>query len=87
MTPREWLDEEFPGEILVADGYDDAILGYAYTPGRGYYVVYDGEKCVEILMKQGMDEDTAWEFFEFNTEGAWVGEGTPAFLRQIPNEE
>jgi hypothetical protein len=84
---RDWLDEHFKGEVLVADGFDDAIIGHAYTPGRGDYVVYDAEKCIEILMAQGMDEDTAREYFEFNTEGAWVGEGTPVFMWRIPEEE
>lgn len=88
MTAREWLDERFPGEILVADGYDDANLGYAYTPGRSYYVVYDADKCIELLLADSdMTTDDAWEYFEFNVEGAWVGEGTPVFMRRISKED
>lgn len=32
------------------------------------------------LVEDGMTEDEAEEFHEFNQIGAWVGERTPAFL-------
>ena len=84
MTAREYLDETFPdSEILLADGFDDALIGWAYSPGRGHTAVYDAERCIGILQAQGMSEDEAWEYFEFNTEGSWVGDGTPVFLRRI----
>jgi hypothetical protein len=86
VTAREWLSENLD-EILLADGFDDALIGYAYSPGRGDVAVYDAGRCIEILIQQGMDEEEAWEFFEYNTEGAWVGKGTPVFLRRIPLEE
>jgi hypothetical protein len=51
---------------------------------RGHTAVYDVQKCIANLMAKGMTEDEANEFFEFNTEGTWVGDGTPVFLRRIP---
>ncbi len=46
-----------------------------------WYVVYDYEKCIKILMdRDGMEEDEADEYLQFNTVGAWVGKGTPAFM-------
>jgi hypothetical protein len=86
MTAREWVDENLDSEMLMADGFDDALIGYAHSPGRGYTAVYDAERCIQILVAQGMSEDEAGEFFEFNTEGAWVGNGTPVFLRRIPDD-
>jgi hypothetical protein len=42
---------------------------------------YDFETCVKILMERdGMSEDDAVEFMEFNVVGAYVGELTPLFL-------
>lgn len=41
--------------------------------------LYDYEQCVQILLDQGMDEEESREYLEFNTLGAYVGEGTPAF--------
>jgi hypothetical protein len=87
MTARQWIDENFPGEMLVADGYDGALIGWAYSPGRGHVAVYDVQLCLQILEGQGMSEEEAAEFFEFNTEGAWVGKGTPVFLRRITEED
>ncbi len=31
-----------------------------------------------------MSHDEATEFFEFNILGAWVGEGTPCFVKLLP---
>lgn len=40
----------------------------------------DGGECIKLLMEQGMDEDSAIEYFEFNTIGAGMGPYTPAFV-------
>jgi hypothetical protein len=81
---REWLDEGFEGQILLADGFDDALIGCAYSPGRGYVAVYETEKCVEILEGRGMTPEEAMEFFEFNVEGSDVGPRTPVYLNRPP---
>lgn len=68
-------------EALLADGLEAAVLGVAERCGKPGLVVYDAEKCIEILMERdGMSREDATEFFVFNTLGAWVGEGTPLFL-------
>ena len=79
MTVFEYLQEEYP-ELLIADGFNDALLGVAHRCGQPTIAIYDRRKCIEILMAQGLDEDGAEEFFSFNTEGAWMGPETPAFL-------
>jgi len=66
-------------EALTADGFDAALIGYVEIFNKTV-ALYDREKCIDILMdRDGMDRDGAVEFFEFNTIGAYVGEGTPAF--------
>ena len=66
-------------EALTADGFDDALIGYVEIFHK-VVALYDREKCIEILMKRDrMGCDEAVEFFEFNTIGSYVGEGTPAF--------
>lgn len=68
-------------EALVADGFDEAIIGMARQFNQTL-VVYDEDKCLSILMERdGMTEEEAEEFFEFNVVGAYVGEGTPVFVR------
>ena len=79
--------ETAEGELMLADGFEAAIVGIAEGCGRSPAVVYDREKCVAILMERdGMDRDEAEEFFDFNVSGAYVGPGTPVFLVK-PEEE
>jgi hypothetical protein len=67
-------------DALLADGFEDALIGYVERFGMPPIALYDRKKCIEILMKRdGMSHDEAGEFFEFNTIGAWMGENTPAF--------
>ena len=78
----ERLNETFP-EALTADGFDDAILGMAegwFGNSHHSVVCYDYDKCVDILISQGCDEEDACEYLQFNTLGAYVGEFTPIFL-------
>ena len=63
-----------------ADGFDDAILGLGRRCGQPDLLVYDVDKCITILMKDGMTDEEAIEYFEFNVVGSYVGEGTPIFL-------
>ena len=85
---REWLAEASP-ETLFADGFEDAIVGVGVQGGKhNPVVVYDRERCIEILMaRDGMSEDEAEEFFCFNTEGAWVGDYTPVWLSGVGDGE
>jgi hypothetical protein len=68
-------------EALIANGFDEAIIGL----GRQFnseVVVYDEDKCLQILMdRDGMDYEEAQEFFEFNVVGAYVGKHTPIYVR------
>jgi hypothetical protein len=66
-----------------ADGFDEALIGYVERFGnKGPYSValYDRAKCIKVLMdRDGMSEEEAVEFFNFNTAGAYAGPHTPAF--------
>ena len=81
---REYIAEYSP-DALFAEGLDDAILGvverFAMTP----VVLYDRDKCIEILMGQDMTYEEAEEFFDYNVLGSWVGDGTPCFAILVKN--
>lgn len=71
-------------DLLTADGFDEALIGYVEQFGRPAIALYDREKCIQILMERdGMDREGAEEFFEFNTIGGWVGDSTPAYATII----
>lgn len=83
-------------ELLCADGFDDAIIGVSYLKKTSIFVVcYSSAKCIEIIVKDTrkwnessnegkLTEDEIFEqsieHFEFNVEGAYVGEKTPIFV-------
>ena len=72
--------------MLKADGFDKAIIGMCMDIATGgERLIYDANKCIDILIKQGMSEQEAIEYFEFNVVGAWMGPKTPVFMHEIPN--
>ena len=71
----EEIINNYPDEgILSADGLDDAVIGLEMNSMR---LIYSVSKCIEIFISDGMTEEEALEFFEFNTAGAYMGEHTP----------
>tara|TARA_R110002020_G_scaffold302595_2_gene517991 strand:- start:19654 stop:19917 length:264 start_codon:yes stop_codon:yes gene_type:complete len=77
------LTERLGGDVLQADGLDDAIIGYVERCGEPIRLVYDREKAIDILMHDCGDREAAVEYFDFNTAGAWVGEMTPFWFTSI----
>jgi hypothetical protein len=63
-------------DFLFADGFDLAIIGICT---KTYCIVYSKSKCIEILSKD-MNHEEALEYFDFNVDGAYVGEQTPIFV-------
>lgn len=76
----DYADNLGDGEMLVADGFDAAIIGV--TEACEPTVVYDWDKCVELLRKD-MSEEDALEHMSFNVTGAYVGKRTPLFIRLL----
>ena len=87
---REHLEEMGDDVSLTADGFDDAIIGIAYRFNQTF-VAYDYDMCIEILMRDEMTWEEASEYLEFNTIGAWVGDGTPVYVKfftdKVPSSE
>jgi len=85
MTKTELLDKV--GDMLyddesvqLADGFEDAFIGISRRFNTPPFANYDRNKCIDILVEQGMDEDEAEEYFAFNVEGACIDEeSVPAF--------
>jgi hypothetical protein len=83
MGVREELAAHFGDDLLFADSFDNAIIGVSIgdNPRR---VVYDTRQMVEILVQEeNFTEETAWEFLEFNTFSAHVGEHTPIYVSEM----
>lgn len=74
------LEQYQDEEILKADGFDNAVIGIDMPSMR---LIYSVEKCINILMEQGMDMTEAVEYFEFNVSGSYVGEKTPIWCEDL----
>jgi len=66
-------------KALLADGFNDAILGMCMQFGQEPVVAYDYDKCLEFLQKDMSYED-AVEYMEFNVVGAYMGIYSPVFI-------
>jgi len=72
---------EINPEALLADGFNDAIMGMCHQFGQEPVVAYDYEKCLKILeSRDEMTLDEAREYMEFNVVGAYMGLYTPVFI-------
>jgi hypothetical protein len=72
-------------DALLADGLEEAIIGYTANHHHPHVAVYDYGKCVDVLVKRdGMTQEEADEFLHFNTLGAYVGEAGPLFVVTTP---
>ena len=69
-------------DAMRMDDYDDCVAGIA-VGFKGSCLIYDMRKIINKMKKDGMTEDEAWEYFDYNVLGAWVGDYTPMFLAEI----
>lgn len=65
---------------LLADGFENALVGICYRAGQPPLAAYDIEACLGILVMNGMGQEEAEEYFHYNTLGSWLGENTPVFM-------
>lgn len=72
---KQYPDEE----ILKADGFDEAVIGYCFDKGE-IRLVYSESKCIELLMKD-MSEIDSIEYFDYNVSGSYVGSKTPIWFK------
>lgn len=78
----KYIGYNFP-DSLLANGYDTAIIGVAGGTDAGR-VVYSIPKMIEICMKElAVDYSEAFEWLEYNTFNAYVGELTPIYLDEM----
>jgi hypothetical protein len=72
MKKIDQLHEMYPDlELLQADGFDDAIIGIEPLSGK---VIYDIDKMVIVLNREGLSSEEAIEYLDYNVLNAYVGE-------------
>ncbi len=73
--------KEFAEGAIILDGLDEAIMGIAEEFGNGYRIVYSKSKIFGILMnRDGMTEEEAIEFYEYNILGLYASPQNAIFF-------
>ena len=63
------------------DGFDDCVVGIVERIKMEPILCYDRNKIVsKLIREQQMTWDEAFEHFDHNIFGSYVGEDTPCFL-------
>ena len=75
---QEIFDNYEDESFLIADGFDDAIIGVEESSMR---LIYSVKRCIEILMSEDMTYEDAIEHFNYNVSGGYVGEKTPIWCQ------
>ena len=68
---------------ITGEDFDQAIAGRASVWQGNHRVdtlIYSANKLVNIFMADGMTEEEALEWIDFNIEGAYVGPATPIIM-------
>lgn len=73
--------------LLKLDGFDDCYLGVGESYAENPALIYDYEKIIEQLKQDGMSDEEAQEYYDFNILGSYVGEKMPIFLSRIPLDD
>lgn len=82
MTREDACELAGDDKLLFMDGHDDCLIGVAFRASGVPIAAYDMGKIVKHHIADGMTQPQAWEYFEFNQLGAYMGEYTPAFIQK-----
>jgi len=78
----EYIKENYP-DLLTMDGFDDAILGVVERIGT-QAICYSERKIINILVaRDSCSVEDAYDYFQFNIMGAYVGEHTPFVMMDV----
>lgn len=71
-------------ELLKVDGHDNAYIGLGSSIGEADRLVYDSDIILDNLIAQGMTEEEAQEYFNYNILDAYVGDKMPLYVSKVP---
>jgi hypothetical protein len=78
----EW-GRENEEQLLLFDGFDEAIIGVGIQFSNQPVVIYSQAKIIQILIDDGATHEEAHDHYGFNIAGSWVGNQTPMILQDI----
>ncbi len=83
---REIILERNPKAMFLEKNFDEALIGSGIPCGQKYVAVYDGDKCIEILMETlNISELEAFEQFQITSEFSNPSENKPILFSNLYN--
>jgi hypothetical protein len=75
------------GDYIIFTGLEEAIVGIAYGDNLVPKIVYDEDKIIGILMRDGMTEEEAEEWYSFNVAGTKITGCEVLYMRKYSHAE
>jgi hypothetical protein len=66
-------------EAALPDGFEEALIGIGHRFGMDPVAVYDRDKCIELLISEGLTREDAEEHFSYNVIGTGIAHA-PVFV-------
>ena len=85
FVEQEMADDE--SNALFFDGLDEALMGSGSQYSKKLLAVYSSSKIIKCLIREGMTEEEALEYYNFNIACAWVGDGTPFIVNDYYHDD
>jgi hypothetical protein len=80
LEPREHFDKALVGAVASPDDHWPRVESMNVA-------AYDTYCCIDAIQEWlGCSSEEAAEWFDYNTSGAWLGEGTPTFITAEDDE-
>jgi hypothetical protein len=74
-------------QLIKVEGHDNAYLGVGVSFGELDRLVYDTDIIIDNLKKQGMTQEEAQEYFNYNIVDAYLGQKMPVYVSKISLED
>lgn len=76
---------EFDG-LVMFDDLDSAFIGIGESHCGKPRAIYSERLIIKALEAQGMEDEEAWEYYEFNIKCLYAGEQTPYIITWLPED-
>ena len=73
--------------LIKLDGFDNCYMGVGESYAEQPALIYDYQQIIEQLQQDGMSQEEAEEYYEYNILGSYFGEKMPIFLNRIPLDD
>ena len=81
-----WRNSEDIHGAIVFDDCDSAVIGYGSQHGFESVLIYDYNLLIINCIEQGMTEEEAMEYVDYNIVGLWAGDRTPIIMFRFLEE-